>query len=167
MSRQHALDLSQAGGGAGGRQTAEPRELSLDENVSFQCGHRRCIQGCFSPAFAGVRMADLQFASSRRHERIHATSPATVYVGRRGIAATVKNISSGGVFLSTDAPFYVGNQIDIVLMLPKELGGLPFSQLVCCHGNIVRVEQSSGEYGIAAEVESIADLPPGSTGSAA
>lgn len=105
-------------------------------------------------------MTDLQFASSRRHERIHATSPATVYVGRRGIAATVKNISIGGVFLSTDAPFNVGSQIDIVLMPPKELG-LPFGRLVCCHGNIVRVEQSSGEFGIAAQVESIADLPLG------
>jgi hypothetical protein len=108
-------------------------------------------------------MADLQFASSRRHERIHATSPATVYIGRRGIAATVKNISIGGVFLSTDAPFEVGIQIDIVLMLPRELG-LPFSRLVCCHGSIVRVEpSSSGAFGIAAEVENIADLPPGRT----
>ena len=107
-------------------------------------------------------MPDLQFASNRRHERIHATSPATVYAGRRAIAATVKNISVGGVFLSTDAPFSVGSKIDIVLMLPKELG-LPFSRLVCCHGNIVRVEESSGEYGIAASVEYIADLPPGNT----
>ena len=107
-------------------------------------------------------MADLEFASSRRHERIQATSPATVYVGRRGIAATVRNISIGGVFFFTDAPFSVGSPIDIVLMLPKQLG-LPYSRLTCCHGNIVRVEQSEGEFGIAAEVQYIADLPPGRT----
>jgi hypothetical protein len=107
-------------------------------------------------------MAALQSGSRRRYERIPTTSPATVYAGRRAVAATVKNISLGGVFLFTDAPFNVGRQIDIVLILPKELSP-PFSRLVCCHTSIVRVERSSGQFGLAAEVESIADLPPGRT----
>jgi hypothetical protein len=43
-------------------------------------------------------------------------------------------------------------------MLPRELG-LEFSQMVCCHGKIVRVEEHDGQYGIAAQIEKIEGMP--------
>ncbi|MGI9103850.1 MAG: PilZ domain-containing protein [Terriglobales bacterium] len=96
--------------------------------------------------------------AQRRHERISHTVPATVKVGEHTLAGTTKDISVGGLFLFTDVPFRAGSDIEVVLMLPKELG-LEKSQMVCCHGRIVRVETSAGQCGIAAEIERIANMP--------
>ena len=103
-------------------------------------------------------MAKSKAEVRRRHERIKVTVPATVSVEGHTLAATTKDISVGGLFLFTDVPFQAGKDIEIVLMLPKELG-LPASAMVCCHGKVVRVEMSGGRCGIAATIERIADLP--------
>ena len=94
----------------------------------------------------------------RRHERISVKAPATVSADGHTLAASIKDISIGGLFLFTDAPFQAGKDIEIILMLPKEFG-LPSSEMVCCHGKVVRVETSGGRCGIAATIERIADLP--------
>ena len=91
-------------------------------------------------------------STRRRHQRIKLTVPATVKVGTHTVAASTKDISVGGMFVFTDTPFREGSDIEIVLMLPKELG-FPASDMVCCHGKIVRSEVSPGLYGIAASIE--------------
>ncbi|MBZ5567027.1 MAG: PilZ domain-containing protein [Acidobacteriia bacterium] len=103
-------------------------------------------------------MARTKAEPRRRHERINVTLPATVSAEGHTLAATTKDVSIGGLFLFTDTPFQAGKDIEIVLMLPKELG-LPTSEMVCCHGKVVRVEMSGGRCGIAATIERIADLP--------
>ena len=94
----------------------------------------------------------------RRNPRIKASGPATISHEGRTIAATINDVSVGGVFLFTDARFRAGSDIEVVLMLPRELG-LEFSQMVCCHGKIVRVEEHDGQYGIAAQIEKIEGMP--------
>jgi hypothetical protein len=56
------------------------------------------------------------------------------------------------VFVVTDAALREGTDIEVVLMLPKELG-LSASEMVCCHGKIVRTETVKGQYGTAATIE--------------
>jgi hypothetical protein len=103
-------------------------------------------------------MAASKSGVRRRHERIKVTVPATVTVAGQSLAASTKDISIGGLFLFTDAPFEAGKDIEIVLMLPRELG-LPASEMVCCHGTVVRVETGAGRCGIAATINRIAGLP--------
>jgi hypothetical protein len=105
-------------------------------------------------------MAALEFELRRQHERISVTAPATLSADGHTLGATIKDVSFGGVFLFSDAPFSAGAEVEIVLMLPKELG-LPASKMVRCHGRVVRVEGSSGQFGIAAQIMSIIDLPKG------
>jgi len=97
-------------------------------------------------------------SENRRERRIKLKVPATVKAGEHTLAASTRDISVGGLFLITDSNFKTGSEIEVVLMLPKEVG-LPFSEMVCCHAEIVRVELSGGEYGVAAEIKRIAALP--------
>lgn len=94
----------------------------------------------------------------RHHDRIHVAVPATVTAQGHTLAASTRDISVGGLFLFTDVPFQAGADIEIVLMLPRELG-LPGSEMVCCHGTVVRVEVEAGRCGIAAKIQRIAELP--------
>ena len=94
----------------------------------------------------------------RRHARIPLTVPATIKVGKHAVAASTRDISVGGLFVFTDTPFREGSNIEIVLMLPKELG-LPSSDMVCCQGKIVRAEFSAGRCGLAAEIERFQAFP--------
>lgn len=104
------------------------------------------------------RMVRSKFDRRRRHERIPIAVPATVRAQGHTLAASTRDISIGGLFLFTDAPFQPGAEIEIVLMLPRELG-LPSSEMVCCHGTVVRVEVEAGRCGVAATIDRIADLP--------
>jgi PilZ domain-containing protein len=94
----------------------------------------------------------------REHQRIHLVVPATVRGEGHTLAASTRDISEGGLFLFTDAPFQAGADIEIVLMLPRELG-LAAGEMVCCHGTVVRVEVEAGRCGIAAKIERIAGVP--------
>jgi Tfp pilus assembly protein PilZ len=99
-----------------------------------------------------------KFGTQRRHQRLQVALPATLKVGNHSVAASIRDISVGGLFVFTDTPFREGSEIEIVLMLPKELG-LPASEMVCCHGKIVRAELSAGHCGIAAEIERYQAFP--------
>ena len=56
-----------------------------------------------------------------------------------------------------DAEFKVGSEIQIVLMLPRELG-LVTDRMVCCHATVLRVEppNADGKHGIAAAIDRFA-----------
>ncbi len=94
----------------------------------------------------------------RRYKRIRKAIPATVVVGKHSIAATTNDISIGGIFLFTDARFREGSELEVVLMLPREVG-IPEDRMVCCRGTIVRVEEHDGQFGVAAKIDDIADMP--------
>ena len=75
----------------------------------------------------------------------------------RSISAETRDISTGGVFLYADATFAVGSEIQIVLMLPRELG-LVMDRMVCCHATVLRLEppNAEGKQGIAASIDRFA-----------
>ena len=87
----------------------------------------------------------------RRHWRFQGTKPATVSRGGRQLAATLKNVSVGGVFFLTDVRYPIGSDIEVYLTMPEELGALS-AQIARCQAKVVRVEDYVGEYGIAAEI---------------
>lgn len=86
-------------------------------------------------------------STKRKYKRHKTTTPATIRSGGHTLAATTRDVSLGGLFIFTDAALREGSEIEVVLMLPKELG-LPASQMVCCHGKIVRSEIVDGQHGV-------------------
>ena len=105
----------------------------------------------------GVRMA-LDRRHSIRQYRAPASAPVTIKHGGQFVPATLNNVSLSGAFFFTDAPFQAGAEIQVVLMLPREVG-LQEDQMVCCQGKIVRVEEQAGKFGIAAEFERMERMP--------
>jgi PilZ domain len=97
-------------------------------------------------------------STRRKYKRHKTTTPATIRSGGHTLAATTRDVSLGGLFIFTDAALREGSDIDVVLMLPKELG-LPASQMVCCHGKIVRSEIVDGQHGVAATIDRFESLP--------
>jgi hypothetical protein len=97
-------------------------------------------------------------AKKRRHERYKKTTPAILRQGEHAIAATTRDVSLGGLFLLTDIVFREGTEIEVVLLLPKEIG-LSASSMVCCHCTIVRTERVSGQVGVAVKIESFEEMP--------
>ncbi|MGZ4819312.1 MAG: PilZ domain-containing protein [Terriglobales bacterium] len=94
----------------------------------------------------------------RCEQRIRFEAPATIAAAEHRIAASTKDISQRGLFCFTDAKVEVGSDIDILLMLPEEVG-LPVSGMVCCHGRIVRSKSDGGQYGMAVEIERLEPVP--------
>ena len=103
-------------------------------------------------------MTDSKSKERRNQRRIRFESPATVTAGQHSIAASTKDISDRGLFFFTDARLDLGSEIDMVIMLPEEVG-LPLSGMVCCHGRIVRSDSASGQYGVAVEIDRFAPVP--------
>lgn len=93
-----------------------------------------------------------------RRYRVPVSSPVNVKHGDRSVPAVLKDVSLGGAFFFTETALEPGANIQIVLMLPREVG-LPDDQIVCCHGKIVRVEQNAGKFGVAAQFERMERLP--------
>jgi len=75
----------------------------------------------------------------------------------RSINAETRDISTGGMFLYADESFPVGSEIQIVLMLPRELG-LVTDRMVCCHATVLRIDPPNveGKRGIAAMIDRFA-----------
>lgn len=94
----------------------------------------------------------------RRSQRVPASGPAMIRHASGSLAATLRDVSLGGVFLFTDLPFREGSEIQVVLALPRELG-LAASKMVSCAGKVVRVERHGTQYGIAAEIAHIEGIP--------
>lgn len=93
----------------------------------------------------------------RGKRRVKSRLRATVKVDSRTFPAETRDISSGGCFIYADGDFPVGSEIQIVLMLPRELG-LITDRMVCCHARVLRVEQpnADGKRGIAATIDRFA-----------
>ena len=95
---------------------------------------------------------------SIRRYRVPASGRVTIKHDGQTVPATLKDVSLGGVFFFADAQFHAGAAIEVVLMLPRDVG-LPNDQMVLCHGKIVRVESHEGRLGFAAEFERMAAMP--------
>lgn len=96
--------------------------------------------------------------SRRRHERIAVSLPATITAGSHTLPASTRDISVSGLFVFTDAPLREGSDVEIILTLPEELGFVG-SEMICCHGKIVRTELDQGRCGIGASIERFQAFP--------
>jgi hypothetical protein len=103
-------------------------------------------------------MSDPPRYERRRTRRVLFEGQATITTGDQKIVAATKDISERGLFVFTEAIVEVGNEIDILVTLPEELG-LPVSGMVCCHGRVVRTERSAGECGLAVEIDRLGPAP--------
>lgn len=96
----------------------------------------------------------------RSGKRVAAQVPATVATldGKQKQAAVTRDLSMTGIFLYADQKMAMGTRIEVVLMLPAELG-LGEKQWACCQAVVVRVENSKGRIGVGARIERLDVLP--------
>jgi c-di-GMP-binding flagellar brake protein YcgR len=97
----------------------------------------------------------------RARSRIPVSVPATVRSKETPteLSAVTRDLSVGGVFLYTDRRITEGSKLEIVLILPAELG-LGDKQWACCQASVVRVEEGDGhQFGVAATIEHLDILP--------
>jgi hypothetical protein len=96
----------------------------------------------------------------RSGKRVAAQVPATVATldGTQKQAAVTRDLSMTGIFLYADHKIALGSKIEVVLMLPAELG-LGEKQWACCQASVVRLENSGGRIGVGASIERIDVLP--------
>jgi len=98
-------------------------------------------------------------ADKRSRSRISVNVPATVRTKDMDAeaAAVTRDLSMGGVFLYTDRRVTEGSKLEIVLILPAELG-LGEKQWACCQASVVRVEDGD-RFGVAARIDRLDMLP--------
>jgi hypothetical protein len=97
----------------------------------------------------------------RSDTRLAATIPATVKSKQttQEITAVTRDLNTTGVFLYTDQRIAEGSKLEIVLILPPELG-LGEKQWACCQASVVRVEDNPGSrFGVAATIDRLDVLP--------
>ncbi len=96
----------------------------------------------------------------RAESRIPVSVPATVRSTElvTEVSAVTRDLSMGGVFLYTDRRITEGSKLEIVLILPAELG-LGEKQWACCQASVVRVEDGKGQFGVAAIIDRLDMLP--------
>lgn len=97
----------------------------------------------------------------RARARVNASVPATVATRDtpQKQAAVTRDLSMTGIFLYADERIAEGSKIEIVLMLPPELG-LGDKQWACCQASVIRVEDGDGSrVGVAARIERMDVLP--------
>jgi hypothetical protein len=70
-----------------------------------------------------------------------------------------RDLSSSGVFLYSESGMKAGSKLELVIMLPPDMGLGPGGWTLC-EASVVRVEESDGKgIGIAATLDRIALLP--------
>src|SRR5579864_8833115 len=87
----------------------------------------------------------------RARSRIPVSVPAKVRSKESAaeVSAVTRDLSTGGIFLYTDGRITEGSKLEIVLILPAELG-MGEKQWACCEALVVRVEDIDGRrHGIA------------------
>jgi c-di-GMP-binding flagellar brake protein YcgR len=97
----------------------------------------------------------------RSGKRVDAQVPATVATldGAQKQAAVTRDLSMTGIFLYADQAIALGSKIEVVLMLPAELG-LGEKQWACCQASVVRLEDDAkGRMGVGARIDHIDVLP--------
>jgi hypothetical protein len=74
-------------------------------------------------------------------------------------SALTQDLSSSGIFFYSDSGIEPGAKLDLVLMLPAELG-IGSGGWTLCQASVVRVERSDGKgLGVAATFDRIEQLP--------
>jgi hypothetical protein len=96
----------------------------------------------------------------RSGKRVEAQVPATVASldGQQKQAAVTRDLSMTGIFLYADQKIEMGSKIEVVLMLPAELG-LGEKQWACCQASVVRLENDDGRMGVGARIDRLDVLP--------
>src|ERR687888_2124402 len=99
-------------------------------------------------------------SEKRARSRIPVNVPAKIRTkGAAGeSSALTRDLSVGGVFLYTDRRITEGSKLEIVLILPAELG-LGEKQWACCQASVVRVEDGGSKFGVAAKIDRLDVLP--------
>ena len=74
-------------------------------------------------------------------------------------SGTTRDLSSNGIFLYSETGLETGSKLELVVMLPAELGLGPGGWTLC-EASVVRVEQRDGQgLGVAATLDRIELLP--------
>jgi hypothetical protein len=96
----------------------------------------------------------------RTRARLTLTVPAKVKSGdtAQEHPAVTRDLSMGGIFLYTDQHIAEGSKLEIVLILPAELG-FGEKQWACCQASVVRVEDGENKFGVAAKIDRLDVLP--------
>ena len=99
-------------------------------------------------------------AERRSLQRTPVRVPVKVrHDGSESVGLT-RDLSSSGIFLYTDATMKPGSKLELVIMLPPDLGLGPGGWALC-EASVVRVEEASEDkgLGIAATLDRIALMP--------
>lgn len=97
----------------------------------------------------------------RSDSRVRAAIPASVKSKQTAqeLSAVTRDLNTTGVFLYTDQRIAEGSKLEIVLILPAELG-LGEKQWACCEASVIRVEDDGGsKFGVAAKIDRLDVLP--------
>jgi len=97
----------------------------------------------------------------RLRARVQVSVPATVKSTETALElpAVTRDLSMSGIFLYTDRNIAEGSKLEIVLILPAELG-FGEKQWACCQASVVRVEDNGGtQFGVAATIDRLDVLP--------
>ena len=97
----------------------------------------------------------------RSRSRIRVDVPAFIKTKPEAtqISAVTRDLSATGVFLYTERHIEHGSKLEVVLILPAELG-FGEKQWACCQASVVRVEEGrDGKFGVAATIDRLDLLP--------
>ena len=105
-------------------------------------------------------MADIK-TDKRARSRFPVSIPATIKTPEQPgeISAVTRDLSVTGVFLYTDKRITEGSKLEVVLILPAELG-FGEKQWACCQASVVRIEDDGKQkFGVAASIDRLDLLP--------
>jgi hypothetical protein len=97
----------------------------------------------------------------RASSRLPVSIPAIVKTPEQPgeFSAVTRDLSTGGVFLYTDKRITEGSKLEVVLILPAELG-FGEKQWACCQASVLRIEAGNDEkFGVAASIDRLDLLP--------
>ncbi|MGA7291391.1 MAG: PilZ domain-containing protein [Terriglobales bacterium] len=105
-------------------------------------------------------MTEKTSTSERRsRQRIPVHVPVKVRHDGAEHEGLTRDLSSSGIFLYSDSEMKPGSKLELVIMLPPDLG-LGSGGWTLCEASVVRVETSDGKRrGIAATLDRVALLP--------
>jgi hypothetical protein len=97
----------------------------------------------------------------RSRDRVVTTVPVRIRstAANAELSAHTRDVSTNGIFLYTESRMAEGSDVELVLILPP---GLTSGEKcwVCCHAQVLRVEQGPGStFGVAAEIRRMDILP--------
>lgn len=95
----------------------------------------------------------------RSRQRVPVRVPVKVRHDGHEHEGLTRDLSSSGIFLYSESALKPGSKLELVIMLPPDLGLGPAGWTLC-EASVVRVEKSGGTgVGIAATLDRIAQLP--------